>query len=148
VQVAQDSFRAGVAVTRTALAPVLAALAIAIALADLVLGWGAGIDLFVRLRPGLPGVVPVSALCILVAGFGVLASQRTRSPTLPLASAGLLALIVSATWLSRLGPELLPGRDRMSVATTIGPLLIAASLALRCRTTAACPRRSASSRSA
>jgi signal transduction histidine kinase/CheY-like chemotaxis protein len=131
VQVAQDSFRAGVAVTRTALAPVLAALTIAIALDDLVLGWGAGIDLFVRLRPGLPGVVPVSALCILVAGFGVLASQRTRSPTLPLASAGLLALIVSATWLSRLGPELLPGRDRMSVATTIGPLLIAASLALR-----------------
>ena len=114
------------------IAQILAICAAIAALADLLLGWAGGYQVFVRIRPGYPAMVPETAVCILVLAIATLCLFRpSRSGPWQLAAQGggvivLLVLIAELTQPVRLS-NFAPG-DAMSAATTIGSLACALTL--------------------
>lgn len=108
-------------------------------------GWGAGVETLVRLRPGLPAVVPgtiAAALTVAVALLLVLSPGRNlRRP------ARLLALAVAVYCLLRAGSTLVgyldapPDQaDRMAVATSGGLFLAAIAVWATAKAGAHCAR--------
>ena len=114
------------------IAQILAICAAIAALADLLLGWAGGYQVFVRIRPGYPAMVPETAVCILVLAIATLCLFRpSRSGPWQLVAQGggvivLLVLIAELTQPVRLS-NFAPG-DAMSAATTIGSLACALTL--------------------
>ncbi|APZ55129.1 response regulator [Salipiger abyssi] len=104
----------------------LSAVCAAIALLDLILGWIAGIDFFVRLRPGYPAMVPGTAICVLLGSAGAAAKTRDgRLSAVSLACGAVIPVIVLLTYLV---PAFDLGPDAMSIGTAVASLSVAACL--------------------
>lgn len=88
-------------------------------LANLVLGWGGGVDALTRGKTGLAAMVPQTSLCFGLLALSQIAGLGRRGRPLP--ATGLALLSLSLAWsqlflMSPAFPEDLPS-DRMSVAT-------------------------------
>jgi signal transduction histidine kinase/CheY-like chemotaxis protein len=111
----------------------MASIVVAIGLALLALGpgWGLGIDLFRRVLPDLPVMLPTTAMAVIVGGMGALTLYRKEPQWMPLLAAGVVVAIVVA---ASIAPLAFPGLSRgetmpnVSAATS---LLLALSLVAR-----------------
>ena len=116
----------------------LALLVAGLSAAVLLIGWGAGVDAFRRIRPDFAAMVPSTALCFMLLSAGIFLRTRGRAPHWTI-SCGLLAggiaaanLILAALFPGReldylLFPSLAPG-DGMAFATSASVLLASGSL--------------------
>ncbi len=101
--------------------------ALGVALLCLTLGWGAGFDVFVRVAPSLPAMVPASALCLALLAVAQLTSL-TEHRVARLAGAAILAATVPLiVVLSQVGPDWLhpTSTDLVSVSTVFGVSVVA-----------------------
>ena len=103
-------------------ARILLALTLVLIAENLLLGWVLGLDLFTRVLPGLPAMVPGTALGAggLAVGQVLLNEGRRKVGLSVLGVTAALAGLVFVT-----GIQTYPGGDRMSVATIAGLLLVA-----------------------
>lgn len=114
----------------------LALIPLACALIVLGLGWGLGVEGVVRLRAGLPAMVPETALAIVLASLGTLAAIN-RWPAYAGTGATLaLGVLVVSYFRHPLMPVTLPSGDGMAFATgfcliCLGVSVAALSLPLR-----------------
>jgi len=109
----------------------LAALAALGAALVLAFGWGFEVDWLRRIAPGLPAMVPATALTLIFGGIGVATLLIGGPALLPLlASAGIVVTIALEQILG-LTPTAHSGSDDMSLASTLCAALLGASLLLR-----------------
>lgn len=109
----------------------LAAAAALCAALVLLFGWGAEIDGFRRIAPGLPAMVPATALTLLFGGIGAGALLLGAPMVLALlAAAGVFAVIALETFLG-LTPVPHRSSDGMSLASALCATLLGLSLLLR-----------------
>ncbi|WP_138470869.1 response regulator [Poseidonocella sp. HB161398] len=105
----------------------LAGLAGLVALLNLSAGWGFGTDVFLRIRPGYPAMVPGTAACLLLAAGAVAAGVGAALRPLRIAFALAIPALVAA---SLTVPALDLEPDGMSVATEMICLFAALCLLL------------------
>lgn len=123
-----------------AVASILSSIAITLALAVLVGGWGLGFDGLRRIVDGWPAMVPSTAGKIIVLGGAQLVFLSERSPfwlrraafVALLAAIGLaLVQAIDVTWL---GPAIDPSEDRRSLASVMATFVVGGgTLAMRGR---------------
>ncbi|GGL64618.1 hybrid sensor histidine kinase/response regulator [Wenxinia marina] len=98
---------------------------VAVGLAVLLVGWGLGIDAVTRVAPGLPAMVPTTALCFVLIGGGLFLATRGRA-TAARVAAGTTVVLVAGVGLSELAGRM--AADRMSLSTILSFLLSAVAL--------------------
>jgi len=106
----------------------LAGLVIVVALLDLAIGWGLGLDVFVRIRPAYPAMVPGTATCLILGGLGVIFAGLSRLGLLGPACGCAIPVIVLVNYVI---PLFDLGRDGMSLGTAAASLLVSAALLAR-----------------
>ncbi|MBT9383015.1 response regulator [Pseudooceanicola sp. CBS1P-1] len=101
--------------------------ALGLSLLVLIAGWGLGVDAFRRIVPGLPAMVPGTALGVaLLATAGLLAAWPRREARLGAGLCGVLAVLLCLSGLASALADTAPDGDLMSMATSLGLLLAAA----------------------
>ncbi|MBM1816263.1 response regulator [Pseudosulfitobacter pseudonitzschiae] len=96
-----------------------------LALLNLILGWGLGLEFFLRIWPEYPAMVPSTAISLLFGSLGLIALNKGYSPWVARLCSVLIASDVIANY--RLAVfQVVP--DGMSIATAIACLLIAVCL--------------------
>lgn len=104
-------------------------LVVAIALLNLGLGWGAGLNFFTRVMPSLPAMVPGTAVCAALLASGQIlrlseSSWSRRSGTALIAVTPIFAFV--QYWFGAISNPVSAGAtDRMSTATFAGFLIVA-----------------------
>ena len=113
----------------------LSFLCVAIGLATLILGWLFDLDVFKRIQPGYPAMVPETALCVIAGGVAIHGRLARKLRIVPALLAGFIWLIV-LVGLSRVFHPLAMGngatRDAMSLATAGASLTLATGLLAMC----------------
>lgn len=104
---------------------VLAASTGVLALLNLILGWGLGVEFFVRIWPAFPAMVPTTAIALLLGSLGLIASHKGAKPWVVRLCSVLIAADVVANY--RL-PLIEFERDGMSTGTALACLLVAVCL--------------------
>ncbi|QEW24268.1 response regulator [Roseovarius indicus] len=97
----------------------------------LVFGWGLDIDWLRRVAPGLPAMVPATALTLLVGGAGTVVLLRNGPRWVPFLCAAAIFVIISLEQVTSLTPAELRGTDAMSMASVLCAALLGLSLLLR-----------------
>ena len=96
-----------------------------LSLSNLILGWGLGLEFFVRIWPAFPAMVPGSAISLLLGSLGLIALHKRSNPWIVRLCSVLIAADVIAN--HRLAVfEVKP--DGMSIATALACLLLAVCL--------------------
>ena len=106
--------------------------------AVLIVGWGAGVDAFTRIRPDFAAMVPSTTICFMLLSAGILALATERDRTWPRLCAGLaggisainliLASFPIGVQLDNLIVASMAEDDGMAFATSASVLLAAYSL--------------------
>lgn len=99
-----------------------------LALLNLILGWGAGLDFFIRIHPSFPAMVPTTAVCLLLGSLGLIAIHQDQSRWIARGCGLFIATLVIANY--RL-PHFDLGRDGMSIGTALACTLIAVCLVFK-----------------
>ena len=100
----------------------------ALALITLTLGWGAGVDFFVRIRPGFPAMVPSTALCLLLGALGLIGLLYPKYKLIASIGGVVIPTVVATKYLI---PTFDVSDDSMSIGTAIVCFLVAARLFMR-----------------
>lgn len=109
---------------------VMAALGAALVL---VFGWGFDIDWLRRIAPGLPAMVPATAITLLAGGVGAAALLRGDPAPIPLLAAAVVFASILLEQTISLTPDPHRGTDGMSLASAVCATLLGLSLLLRAR---------------
>ncbi len=109
----------------------LAWLSIAAGSVTLILGWAFGIPLFVRIVDGYPAMVPETAMAVLFGGCGVVLSYAYGLCWAKVICGLLILALVSVENLLRPFEPVDFRQDRMSIATSLANVLLAATLLTR-----------------
>ena len=104
---------------------VLAASTGVLAALNLIVGWGLGVDFFVRIWPAFPAMVPNTAISLLLGSLGLIALYKRANPWVVRLCSILIAADVIANY--RL-PFIELERDGMSIGTALACLLVAVCL--------------------
>lgn len=96
-----------------------------LALLNLILGWGFGVEFFLRIWPAFPAMVPNTAMSLLLGSLGVIALHRGAKPWVVRLCSLLIAADVVANY--RL-PLFDMDPDGMSIGTALACLLVAVCL--------------------
>ena len=108
---------------------VLALISLVGALAVLGLGWGLGFEIFVRLSPGLPAMVPETAAALVLASIGTLAAINRWPSYVGVATTLALGALVVTYFVSPVVRSGLSSGDGMAVATGFCLLCLGISIA-------------------
>ena len=108
---------------------VLALISLVGALAVLGLGWGLGFEIFVRLSPGLPAMVPETAATLVLASIGTLAAINRWPSYVGVATTLALGALVVTYFVSPVVRSGLSSGDGMAVATGFCLLCLGISIA-------------------
>lgn len=104
--------------------------AMAIAAANLLLGWGLGLQAFVRIHPAYPAMVPETALAILLGATGALLLHSHSDRRFPRLCGALILLLVVAGEVAPVRSDGFRLLDAMSLATAIACSALALRLIL------------------
>lgn len=96
-----------------------------LALLNLILGWGFGVEFLVRIWPAFPAMVPNTAISLLLGSLGLIALHQGANPWVVRLCSILIAADVIANY--RL-PLIELERDGMSIGTALACVLVAVCL--------------------